>query len=180
MRLWEKMAPQTMPMIFVLLAPLSPTNSLELTIQMPACATTPVPGEFKDQHECNPKDFVIFRATYRSRNCDRAASLLLGSHPQLYRAAAPLRHDQGEYSGFRVCLLLTPYFSYEDQGMSKDVEVKRVKEQWRGGVHRGGWGLSEELGLKTLTTFVGPVSCGQCFPRAKKCKADEITDKWRT
>jgi len=63
--------------------------------------------------------------------------------------------------------------SYEDQGMSKDVEVKRVKERWGGGIHRRGWGVSEELGLKTLTTFAGPVSCGQC-------RANEITDKWHT
>ena len=120
---------------------------------MPACATIPVPGEFKDQHERNPKDFVIFRATYRSRNCDRAASLLLGSHPQLYRAAAPLRHDQGEYSGFRVCPLLTPYFSYEDQGMSKDVEVKRLKEQWEAGFIAEA-GVCQRSLDSTLTTFV--------------------------
>jgi len=50
--------------------------------------------------------------------------------------------------------------SYEDQGMSKDVEVKRVKERWGGGVHRRGWSLSEELGLKTLPKFARVVSAG--------------------
>ena len=55
-------------------------------------------------------------------------------------------------------LVADAIFSYEDQGMSKDVEVKRVKERWGGGVHRGGWGLSEELGLKTLIDI-----CWRCL-----------------
>ena len=47
--------------------------------------------------------------------------------------------------------------SYEDQGMSKDVEVKRVKERWEAGFIVG-WGLSEELGLsRVVQRNAGPM-----------------------
>ena len=55
--------------------------------------------------------------------------------------------------GFSGIPVADAMLSYEDQGMSKGVEVKRVKEQWGGGVHRGGWVCRRSSDSKR---FVGP------------------------